>query len=160
MLPSSQDGHGSRLYLSSQRSWHLCLCSSTISPCLRGKCGRFLLGVMFVTLLNTLTQSSYLVMVVALQWLNSTLLVSPLWFFYCFRILLVYPSALYYGMLILSHVHDYTLLLPLSPGLQDHNPLIQPYSGTSLIKGFSELRTQYKKTSLLRTSFAVPMVLW
>ena len=63
---------------------------------------KVLLGVMFATLLNTLTQSSYLVMVVALQWLNSTLLVSPLWFFYCFRILLVYPSALYYGMLILS----------------------------------------------------------
>jgi len=26
-------------------------------------------------------------------------------FYYCFRILLVYPCALYYGMLILSHAH-------------------------------------------------------
>jgi len=34
---------------------------------------------------------------------------------------------------------------------------IHYYSGTSL-KGLSVLRTQYKKTSLLRTSFAVPMV--
>ena len=36
-------------------------------------------------------------------------------------------------------------------------PICTLYSGTSL-KGLSESRTQCKKTSLLRTSFAVPMV--
>ena len=40
---------------------------------------------------------------------------------YCFHILLVYPCALYYGMLILSRAHEACLTLPLPALMQGCN---------------------------------------